>query len=64
MHQGLLLANILKLTENVFWEFFTFYAHCDRCYGKSVVYVSCIFQTIILIAVIKIFEKFCEEVEF
>ena len=58
MHQGLLLANILKLTKKVLWKIFTFCVHNDRCYVKIVIYVSCIFQTIILIAVMKIVEKY------
>ena len=51
MHQELLLPNILKLTKKVLQKNITFYVYCDRCYGKSV------FQTIIVIVVIKIYEK-------
>ena len=64
MYQGLLLPNILKLTKKVLWKVFTLCVHCDRSYGKSVIYVSCMFQTIILKAVIKILKNICEEVEF
>ena len=58
----LLLADILKFTKNVFSKNFTFRIYCDRCSGKKCS-ISCIFQTIIVIVVIKLLKKFYEEVQ-
>ena len=55
--QELLLADILKLTKKVLQKNFTFFAYCDRCFGKKCS-VSCIFQVIVVIVVIKILEKY------
>ena len=55
--QELLFADILKLTKKVLQKNFTFFAYCDRCFGKKCS-VSCIFQVIVVIVVIKILEKY------
>ena len=57
MDQELLLADILKYKKKVLWKNFTFCAYCNRCFGKKI-YVNCIFQTINVIVVIKIFAKY------
>ena len=46
----------VKYTKKVLWKNFTFCGYCDRCFGKKCS-VSCIFQTIVVIVVMKILEK-------
>ena len=46
----------VKYTKKVLWKNFTFCGYCDRCFVKKCS-VSCIFQTIVVIVVIKILEK-------
>ena len=63
MHEELLLADILKVTKKsplkklkqIFRK--NFYAYCDRDFGKKCP-VSYIFQTIVVIVVIIILEKY------
>ena len=49
--------SILKFTNKVLQKNFPFCAYCDRCYGKNCS-VSSIFQTIVVIVLVKIREKY------
>ena len=53
MHQELLIADMLKFTKNVLFVL----TKAASCYGKKCS-VSCIFQAITVIVVIKILEKY------
>ena len=53
MHQELLFADVLKFTKKVLFVL----TKTASCYGKKCS-VSCIFQAIIVIVVIKILEKY------
>ena len=54
-------CDILKFTKKVLQKNFTFCALCGSCYRKKCS-VSCIFQTIVVIAVIKIREKYLRRI--
>ena len=54
MHLEVLVVDILKFTKKVLQKNFTYVATKTKCFGKSVLLAACIFQTIIVIAVIKI----------